>query len=142
MIIPRFPLRLLSMLIFGFGFSLQSNADMVVIAHVDVPNIDSQTLARIYTGKVIEVNGIHIEPFNLSSGQPERTQFLQQILGRTDDNYIGYWIVRKSIGKGTAPPELKTQQELIETIRNTPGGIGYIDRKQVPDDVKVLSIVK
>ncbi len=130
------------LLLLSFGLSLPSQGEMSVIANPNLPNIDQTTLARIYTGKVIEVGGISVTPLNLPSGQANRVHFLEQMVGYTEDKYVAYWIVRKSIGKGTSPKEIESAQELIQYIRQTPGAIGYVDSTQVPKDVKVLAVIK
>lgn len=135
---PYSPLTFMWVILLCLGLHLPCYADLMVIANPNVPDLDQQTLTRIYTGKVIEVNGVHVEPFNLDQRQSTRALFLQKVLNKTEENYISYWIVRQSIGKGVAPSEVNSEQAIIEQVRTTLGGIGYIDSKEVPSDVKLL----
>jgi ABC-type phosphate transport system substrate-binding protein len=121
------------------GFS-SAQAALVVIAHESVQdNIPLPTLNRIYTGKMIVLDGKQVNPVNLSSGNEVRQAFLQQVLKQDDDKYVGYWIVRRSIGKGMPPKEFATVAEIIDYVSKTPGAIGYIDSDtNLPNSVKVL----
>jgi ABC-type phosphate transport system substrate-binding protein len=135
---PYHSLTFLWVMLIWLGLQLPCSADIIVIANPNVPDLDQKTLIRIYTGKVIELNGIHIEPFNLDQHQTTRAVFLQKVLNSTEESYISYWIVRQAIGKGVAPSEINTEQAIIDQVRKTPGGIGYIDGKEVPPEVKLL----
>ncbi len=111
---------------------------VVVIAHKTTPVMDANTISRLYMGKAIEVDGVAINPVNLSSGTELRTRFMTQVVGKDDDAYIAYWVVRRSIGRGFPPKELTSAAELILYINNTPGAIGYIDEKDVTSDMHIL----
>jgi ABC-type phosphate transport system substrate-binding protein len=98
----------------------------VVIAHSAVGPLDASTLQRLYTGRAIEVDGQPVTVINAPPGSALRVRFLQQVLGQDDARYIAYWIVRRHVGKGAPPLELKTATEVIDFVRQTPGAIGYI----------------
>ncbi|WP_044406888.1 type 2 periplasmic-binding domain-containing protein [Thiomicrospira microaerophila] len=131
--------RLLTAWVIATSFTT-AQAALVVIANATVQDhVEIATLSRIYTGRMIVLNGTGVNPVNLASGSPARQQFLQHVLNQDDDKYIGYWIVRRSIGKGAPPREFATTQEIIDYVANTPGAIGYIDSdSNLPSSVKVL----
>ena len=101
-------------------------AAIVVIAHPSVARVDASTLQRLYTGRSIEVAGIAVTVVNAAPGSPVRERFLQQVLGQDNDRYVAYWTVRRHIGKGVPPRDLKTAAEIIDFVLATPGGVGYI----------------
>ena len=114
-------------------------ADPVVIGHPDLHAIDRISLQRIYTGKVVEINGARLFPVDLHPGNQLRQQFLQLYLDQDEEQYIGYWTVRRYVGKGTPPRELDSPEAVIQYVKQTPGAIGYVDESQIQTGLNVLS---
>jgi ABC-type phosphate transport system substrate-binding protein len=111
---------------------------VVVIGHPNVKRVDAPTIARIFTGKVIEVDGVSVTAVNASSGSAVRARFLQIYLNQDEDKYTAYWTVRRYIGKGAWPRELAKSSEVINFVNATPGAIGYIDEADLQPGVNVL----
>ena len=86
----------------------------------------------------IEVDGVAINPINLPVGTPTRSSFMTQVVGKDDNAYIAYWVVRRSIGRGASPKEFASPSDVIDYVKNTSGTIGYIDEKDITSGVKVL----
>jgi hypothetical protein len=101
-------------------------ASLLVIANTDTPQLDEQTLQRVYLGKVVEIGDRPIIPVNLPKGNSLRKVFMEQVLAHPDDKFIAYWTVRRYIGQGTPPREFPTVEEQIEFLRTTPGAVGYV----------------
>jgi len=110
---------------------------VVVIGNANLTRLDSATLERIYTGRTIEVDGVHVTVVNANSGTAVRTRFLQVFLNQNEDKYTGYWTVRRYNGLGAPPRELPPS-EVIDFVKSTPGAIGYIDEADIPAGVNVL----
>jgi hypothetical protein len=102
-------------------------ASVLVIANLDTPPLDEDTLQKVYLGKVVEVDGHPIIPVNLAKGNVLRNAFMQQYLARDDEKFVAYWTVRRYIGQGTPPREFRTIEEQLEFVRATPGAVGYVD---------------
>ncbi len=113
-------------------------ADPAIIGHAGIQPLDPTTLQRIYTGKVVEVNGTRVTPVNLPPGSELRTRFLRDYLKQDEDKYTGYWTVRRYVGKGTPPRELKNAAEVGQFVAKTAGAIGYIDDTDLTPDINVL----
>lgn len=130
-----------SILALIFAVLLESSyafADVVVIAHPGVPKVDSKTVAKIYTGKLISVNGVSVTAVSLKN-QNVKTKFLQNFVGLDEEKYIAYWTVRRHIGKGVPPKEFASVDELIRYVQSTPGAIGFIDDSDLRAGVNVIS---
>jgi len=117
---------------------LNADGGVVVIGHANLNRLDVATLEKIYTGKVIEVNGIPVKPVNANSGSAIRNRFLQVYLNEDEDKYTAYWTVRRYIGKGVSPRECPSSADVINFVKSTPGGIGYIDEADLQPGVNVL----
>ncbi len=113
-------------------------AGVVVVAHPGVHKLDMPTVQRIYTGKVIEVGGVTINPVNLRMGQSLRQRFLSEYLQQSEDTYLAYWTVRRYVGKGLPPRELSSVAEIINYVQSTPGAIAYLDEADVPASMNVV----
>ncbi len=134
--------HMLFLLVFMLG-SLPApvRAAITVIGHESMKTaekIDKSSAARIYTGRTVQIDGEAVQPVNLQAGNTDRQTFIQAILQQNDDEYIAYWLVRKSIGKGTPPPELGSPQDMIGYVRSHPGAIGYVNEKDLQPGVRVL----
>lgn len=117
----------------------QAADDMpVVVAHAAVARVDAATLQRLYTGRAIEVAGQPVTVVNLVPGSPLRERFLNQVVGLDEDRYVAYWTVRRHVGKGIPPRELKTAAEVLEFVRSTPGAIGYVGAADLKPGVNVI----
>jgi hypothetical protein len=113
-------------------------AEPVVIGHPGLRELDLTTLQRIYTGKVIEVGGIRVFPVNLGPGDRLRQRFLERYLKQDEAAYVGYWTVRRYVGKGSPPRELGQSLEVIQFVTRTAGAIGYVDEKDLREGLNVL----
>jgi multisubunit Na+/H+ antiporter MnhF subunit len=111
---------------------------VVVIGHPGITHLDAATLLRIYTGRVIELDGIPVIAVNASAGTTVRNRFLQTYLNQDEDRYTAYWTVRRYIGKGASPRELRTSADVIKFVQTTPGAIGYIDELDLQPGLNVL----
>lgn len=112
--------------------------NVVIIGHPGLNKLNTTTVQRIFTGKAIEVDGIHVTAVNLKSGAL-RDRFLQRYLNQDDEKYTAYWTVRRFIGKGIPPKELLNAAEVIDFVQNTPGAIGYIDEDELKPGLNVVS---
>ena len=117
---------------------LNAAGGVVVIGHASLTRLDVATLEKIYTGRVIEVDGIPVKPVNANSGSAVRDRFLKVYLNEDEDKYTAYWTVRRYIGKGASPRELTSSADVINFVKSTPGAIGYIDEADVQPGINVL----
>lgn len=130
-------LMLLPALVLGQG--APSDRDTVVlIGHPGLPRIDIATAQRLFTGRAVEVAGTPVTPFNLAPGQRARERFMATVMAMDDERYIAYWTVRKHVGKGTPPRELRSPAEVIEQVAATPGAVGYILASELRPGLNVL----
>ena len=118
--------------------SAVADENIVVIGHGGLPKTDIATLQRLYTGRVTTINQQTAVPVNLPPGNPARRQFLELLMGQNEEQYTGYWLVRRYVGKGTPPSEVASIDELIAYVTNTPGAVGYLPASKVPPGSNVI----
>ena len=115
-----------------------ARAEPVIIGNPSLSALDRTTLQRIYTGRVVEVEGQRVTPVDLPSGSPLRDRFLRLYLDQDDDSYTGYWTVRRYVGKGTPPRVLPSTAEVLDFVSRNAGAIGYVDSEELKPGLKVL----
>jgi ABC-type phosphate transport system substrate-binding protein len=111
---------------------------VVLIANPSVPHLDLVTAQRLYTGRAVEVGGVAVTVVNAAPGSPARERFMASVMAEDDDRYLAYWTVRRAVGKGTPPHELRTAAQVIEFVQATPGGLGYVLASELKPGLKVV----
>lgn len=130
---PFFPLGLLLM-----AGAASANDEMVVIASGALPKVDLATLQRLYTGRIVTVGQQAAIPLNLPAGDPLRKRFLEGVLGQTEEQYTGYWLVRRYVGKGAPPQEFATMEEMLRQLATTPGAVAYVPVSKLPPGASII----
>lgn len=133
----KYCLRYLQVLML-MGSAIAADEGFVVIGHSALPKADLPTLQRLYTGRVTSISQQAAIPINLPAGNPSRQQFLNAVLGQSEEQYTGYWLVRRYVGKGTPPQELATSEELLKYVFSTPGAVGYLPASKVPPGGNII----
>jgi len=119
-----------------------TGAELMVIANSDVAasEVDRVTLQAIFLGKKTQwEDGAGIVPVNLKKG-PVYQEFLKAIVKRNPAQYRSFWRRAIFTGTGSPPKSFATEEEIVEFVRASPGGVGYIDASTPHEGVKVLSI--
>ena len=120
-------------------FAQAHAGEIVVIGNSNVPKMDTVTIQKVYTGKVISVFGINITPVGIKPGTTARKLFLREFLNQDEEKYTAYWTVRRYIGKGTPPAELASAADVIGYVQSTPGAVGYIDEAELKPGMNVVA---
>lgn len=131
-------LRCCLSLLFVSGLAGAVGDDIVVIAHASLPKTDRVTLQRLYTGRIVSISQQSVVPINLPAGSSARDAFLQWVMEQNEEQYTGYWLVRRYVGKGSSPMELGSVDEVVKFIAATPGAVGYVPLSKVPPGANVI----
>jgi hypothetical protein len=103
-----------------------------------LPKTDLPSLQRLYTGRVVSIGQQAATPVNLPAGNPVRQRFLETVLGQDEEQYAGYWLVRRYVGKGAPPQELRDVDELLRYVSTTPGAVVYVPASRVPPEANII----
>lgn len=132
------PTKLLPLLLFlSAGPALADG--VAIIGSAELPKLDNTTIQKLFTGRIVEINGTRISVVNAAPGNAVRNRFLTTFLNQDEEKYIAYWTVRKFIGKGQPPPELDSGAAVIRFVQSTPGAIGYVDAADLVPGLNVLN---
>ena len=116
-----------------------AQAGIVVVGHPGMRKLDLATVERIYTGRVVELDGQPVLPVNLPPQHALRQRFLKEFMLRDEQSYLAYWTVRRYVGKGGPPREVGNSAEVLMHVLSTPGAIGYLEESDVPPGVNVVT---
>jgi len=117
------------------------SAGVVVIAHpsTTVSTLTTEQVSQIFLGRTRAYSdGSPVTPINMAEGSEARAVFLSRVLGKTEQQLRAHWSRMIFTGKAKAPRWAQTSEELIRTVSDTPGMIGFVDDQKLPPSVKVL----
>ena len=122
--------------------SINAVADVVVVVHPsNSATLSGKDVQRIFLGKEKKFStGNESIPVNHAAGENLRTQFDEDVLGRSTAQISAYWSKLVFTGKGIPPKEVTSDQEVIDLIKQNQSVIGYIDSASVTADVKVVTL--
>lgn len=129
---------LLLLSLFSGGVVAAAGDDLVIIGHSSLPKTDRVTLQRLYTGRIVSIGSQAVTPLNLPPGSAARDDFLQLVMDQNEEQYTGYWLVRRYVGKGSPPKELGSVDEMIKHVVATPGAVGYVPSSKLPPGANVI----
>ena len=131
--------NLIAMALFGMiAHSVWAEDTFVLVGHSALQKTDLASLQRLYTGRILTLNQQPATPLSLPPGNAIRQQFLKTILGQNEEQYSGYWLVRRYVGKGTPPQEVASPEEIIRIVGSTPGAVGYLPATKVPAGSNII----
>ena len=113
-----------------------------VITHpsVNEPILTTSQLRRIYTMRQIHwPDGRLITVFVLPRQHALHLRFSKELLQMFPYQLDRIWNKLTYSGLGVAPITVNSLQELIKSVKKTPGSIGYIDHNK---DVEAVNVVK
>lgn len=131
----------------GFAILISSSAlatDIKVIANasVKVDSISAAALKRIYLEEENSLDdGTSVEPVIQKDGRVHQS-FLQQYLGKSDDDLQTYYRTLVFTGKGSMPKELASDSEVVAYVARTKGAIGYVDAEIDTNGARTISILR
>jgi ABC-type phosphate transport system substrate-binding protein len=93
----------------------------------------SEQAAQFFLGK-----STLFTPIEYDEGVAIRNEFHTKVLQKDSAQVKTIWSKLVFTGKGTAPKEYKTAAEVKKAVAADVSAIGYIDKAQVDDSVKVI----
>lgn len=112
----------------------------VVVNKANGDAVDAGLIKKIYLGKAKSFDsGAKIDAVTLPDGNSASEEFREKALNKSNSQYKSYWSKLVFTGKGTPPKELNSAADVINHIKGSPNGIGFIPSDKVTGDVKVVA---
>ncbi len=134
-------LLIVSILVSLFAFTSFAG-DWVLVTNKDngMSSIAKADLKRVFTGKMKKVEGNTVVPIMLADNVPATTQFLQEVVDKTPEEYKKFWVQQQIKGLGTAPMTQKTSASAKLIVAGIPGALTYIEKSALDDTVKEVTV--
>ncbi len=136
--------RLVILLIFLIWFSFSSGKEIniyVVVGKETDIKVSCEDIKHIYLKEIIFINGIKMIPVNLPANSTIRKYFRKYVLGMDEEEISLYW--NEKYYEGITPPlVLKSQKAVKEFLKKVKGSIGYITKKYLDKDLKILCVIR
>ena len=112
--------------------------DLVVIVNAGsgVDRLTREDAINIFMGRYKKLpSGISALPVDENG---EKAAFYKLLVGKELPEIQSYWARLVFSGQGSPPRQMESPAEVIDTVANNKGAIGYLDRKKVNSRVKVV----
>lgn len=122
-----------------------ASADIFVIVNRANPvqNLTNKELVDIYMGrKRVFAGGQYVLAFDQSRDGEVRERFYELLTGMTLSQVNGYWSRLIFTGQMLPPKALPDDRAVLESVRNNPGAIGYVESLPKDDTIKVVLQLK
>lgn len=117
-------------------------AEVVVIVNnsVSQDSLSSDEVKDIYTGKMTKfADGAKIKVVMLKSG-PMHDSFMQDVVAESPSKISNIWKKAIFTGTGKPPKIVKTSEDMLKTVKEEEGSIGYADSSADLSGVKVIKL--
>lgn len=116
---------------------------VVVNSANDVSEISKKELSALMLKKRSKWPGsdLKVDPVDLVTDSPVREAFSKLIHGRSTSGIESFWQRQIFSGKGVPPTKVANDSDVIDHVKENPGGIGYVSPNASVDGVKVVAIV-
>ncbi len=114
--------------------------DVIVSPSLASITLDRRMLRAVFTMRMREwPDGSPIRVFVLPDDDPLSDQFYRERLGMYSYVLRRAWDRMVFTGTGLAPTIVKSEREMIERVRATPGAIGFVSQRELSkSDVRLL----
>lgn len=116
-------------------------ADYVVIVNPKsaVEKLTRDEVINIFMGRNRKLpSGLNALPVDLAVPMLAKDQFYASLVGKSAQEVNSYWARLMFTGQASPPRQAESEEEVLEIVASLRGGIGYIDRKKLNKQVKVV----
>ena len=117
-----------------------ARADIVVVVGVSSPltRLTKEQIADIYLGNSrVYPDGSPAMATIIGPGA-QKTEFFSKVLDRSESQVRAIWARLTFTGRGVTPRELTNASEVKQVLAGNPRAIGFIDRAELDERVKIV----
>ncbi len=81
-----------------------------------------------------------IRPVDLHGGSAIRREFTRNVLNRTVDAVKNYWQQRIFSGVDVPPPEVESDEAVVEFVIRNRGAVGYVSASTIAGRAKLVTV--
>lgn len=115
---------------------------VIVNAHSPVDALTREQVVNIFMGRYRKLpDGTLAAPLDSGVESPERRDFYQKLLNKSLAEINAYWARLTFSGRTQPPSALDSPQTVAAEVGRSPHAIGYIDRRYLTPQVKVVFVL-
>jgi len=120
--------------------SADEEVDVIVNKANTTGDLSAADAKKIFMGdKSVWPSGKRVTILMLAPGQAERSKVLHDVYKMAEGDYSKYFLQAAFTGRITAPPkDVGSAAQMKELVAANPGAIGYLNKADVDDSVKVV----
>ncbi len=121
------------------ALTLPALAELVIVVNPQnqASRIFPKQAAQFFLG-----GSIQFTPLEQAESSPIRAEFYKKVLEKEPGQVQAIWSKIVFTGKGKLPKEYKSSADVKKAISENVNAIGYIDKSEVDDSVKVVATIQ
>ena len=123
--------------------SIQARAQVAVIVNksTGIASLNAASVSDIYSLATKEwKDGSAIVVFDQKTDGPIRAKFYE-FIGKSPIELKKVWMRIQLSGEGKAPTPVSSDDEMVQKVASTAGGIGFVASSKVTGEVKVVATI-
>jgi ABC-type phosphate transport system substrate-binding protein len=120
---------------------LVTKAEVVVVVAKKTPvsHLSKEQVAKIFLGKTNTFpDGSKVIPIDQPDGSEVRDEFYSKVANKNHSQLTAFWSKMIFTGDGSPPIVLDDNVAVRKSVAMNPGEIGYINKNQVDQTVKII----
>jgi ABC-type phosphate transport system substrate-binding protein len=126
-------------------FAAAQTTDFKVVTHPtnSISSVSKKELTWLFLKRRTSwSNGVLARPIDQSPTSEVRISFTTEVMDRTVRQVESHWNAQVFSGKSAPPKIARSDQEVLELVRRTPGSVGYVSADADLEGVKVLEVTE
>jgi hypothetical protein len=115
-----------------------AQAELVVIANLDsgIEQLSRNDVINIFMARYQKLpSGIIAFPIDLTI---KKEAFYRELVDKTLAEINSYWARLVFSGRGSPPRQMDVPEEVLQTVSDNRGALGYLDDAEVDDRVRIV----
>ena len=131
------------MSILSMGYATANDIVVIVNKGVSVESMEKEALRDLFLGNISVWPDDKKINFAILGSSETHQSFVQTYTRKTESQFQAWWKRKLFTGTGKFPPKFSTDQEMIDYVAKTEGGLGYVSSgAAIGDGVKILTVTE
>lgn len=107
---------------------------VIVNSQSELTELNQKQVMSIFLGRArFFPNGLHAKPLDNEMGSKIRSEFFEQLTGKSISDIDAYWARLSYSGRATPPKALDDSEKIIEAVSRSQNAISYIEEQSIED---------
>ncbi len=137
------PMKLALALVLTLGAAPALAEPIAVVVNRENPKsgLTAEELKSIYLGRRTEwSDGTTAQPIDQAPSTPGRAEFLDKVVGMTEEKYAEHWVDQRVRGAGSPPKVATSSTAAVKLVSKLRGAVAFVPLSKVTTAVKVVAL--